>query len=80
LNKIVRLWLYHNVCSCQVKSGDYCRETLAADRKKMCMALFFYLFGCGRLDLDNKLLQRPDVFGIVLALITSRKRGNGLSL
>jgi hypothetical protein len=45
--------------------------TLAADREKMCMALFFYLFGCGRLDLDNKLLQRPDVFGIVLALIYS---------
>jgi hypothetical protein len=33
--------------------------------------VFFIFLDVGRLDLDNKLLQRPDVFGIVLALIYS---------
>jgi hypothetical protein len=30
---------------------------------------FFIFFGCARLDLDNMLLQMPDVFGFVLLLI-----------
>jgi hypothetical protein len=31
--------------------------------------VFFIFSGCARLDLDNMLLQRRDVFGILLVLI-----------